>query len=526
MRVPKFTVFFAVSIPLFGIVLILSILVCDDSYWIDSNGIPTLARYSEGAGHDAVGAVNDLLPLPDEHIRSSLALADNQTLTSVTVYDVSQKIIQEKDPYLPEALQPITYKKCCKMALATTRKRSKADKRNDRCKHICFSKNACTNKLYPFSSEKEKAFFSQEKKKWKNKKYRHPAIKKCAGIMSKNPPQPTRWCQNQRLEKQPIHDTNLTLLDINLTNIPMGCSMVMGMGGMSGPWDRTMLFPKGKLAFCGIPKVGISSWLQFLRFTLGAKDYQSAPHLKTDINFLRFDRLRPRKRKTLLMTEAWTKAIILRNPAERFLSAYLDKVDGSSLSWLRDMTFAEFVDFVDDKNTTCQAIRGPLTQSGITWCMDPHWRPQVWSCGLWELLPYFDIVGSMDSADLVTRVILEKANLWDSYGKHYITSKGQNAGDKICKMPPPPLNEVKEEHKGFQQYHHPVTNTTARLYGNKHKKDSSSKMEKYYTKELLDKVKKLYADDYTIWNALSKSKVGWLSGRQLAAMLNPTCVVD
>ena len=28
------------------------------------------------------------------------------------------------------------------------------------------------------------------------------------------------------------------------------------------------------VAFCGIPKVSITQWLQFLRFTFGAKDYQ------------------------------------------------------------------------------------------------------------------------------------------------------------------------------------------------------------------------------------------------------------
>jgi len=233
-----------------------------------------------------------------------------------------------------------------------------------------------------------------------------------------------------------------------------------------------------------------------------------------------------------LESNEWTKAVFLRNPAERFLSAYLDKVENSKLSWLRgmpNMTFADFVNFVDDHNVTCQEDRtGPLTQVGMTWCMDPHWRPQTWSCGLWELLPHFDFVGSLDSTDRATRALLKKVNLWDSYGKHYIISKETKIGDMICKMHPPHNVGLNAEHKGFQQYYVPITNATggSRLYGHSHKKNSSSKMKEYYTEELLKKVKRLYADDYILWNALSKSKVGWLSGKKLANMLNPTCIVD
>lgn len=57
-------------------------------------------------------------------------------------------------------------------------------------------------------------------------------------------------------------------------------SRTNGMCGGSGPYDRLYLYPSGKLAFCGIPKAGITQWLHFLRFTIGAKDYQSIPYCK------------------------------------------------------------------------------------------------------------------------------------------------------------------------------------------------------------------------------------------------------
>ena len=37
--------------------------------------------------------------------------------------------------------------------------------------------------------------------------------------------------------------------------------------------------------------VGITQWLQFLRFTFGAKDYLSSPHIKPEVFAMRFDKM-------------------------------------------------------------------------------------------------------------------------------------------------------------------------------------------------------------------------------------------
>lgn len=319
----------------------------------------------------------------------------------------------------------------------------------------------------------------------------------------------------------------------------MGCSDVIGMSGMSGSFDRMILFPPGKLAFCGIPKVGYSAWLQFLRFTLGAKDYQSHPHSKIDKNFFLFDRLNPKNQRNILENEKWTKAVFLRDPAERFLSAYLDKIHDNSqwdksMNTRKNMTFAKFVDFVGKSNITCDKDKGELSQLGMTWCMDPHWRPQTWSCGLWDLLPQFDFVGNINNAKLTTRLLLEKVDMWHSYGKHYRTSKRGDIQGHVCRTLPPEQLGSKDECQGFQQTCNATTirmsdsegGGDARLYEHTHQKKSADKMNQYYTKELLEKVKKLYADDFMLWNALSKSKSGWSNGKKMAKFLNPSCLVD
>jgi hypothetical protein len=71
---------------------------------------------------------------------------------------------------------------------------------------------------------------------------------------------------------------------------PPGCSQI-SEGGGSGPYQHLTLFPTAKLAFCGIPKVSITQWLQFLRFTFGAKDFAAFPHAKPDVLLMRFDKL-------------------------------------------------------------------------------------------------------------------------------------------------------------------------------------------------------------------------------------------
>lgn len=203
------------------------------------------------------------------------------------------------------------------------------------------------------------------------------------------------------------------------------------------------------------------------------------------------------------------------------------------------MTFAEFVNLVDKRNVTCQKEVGSfeMTHSGMTWCTDPHWRPQSWSCGLWELLPHFDVVGNIKKADTVTKSLLEKVDMWHSYGKYYRTSKRGNKNKSICRTFPPQQLDSKDEFAGFQQISNVTINTTItstnsrighipnQSYEDFHQKNSGDKMKKYYTKELLEKVKRIYADDYRLWNALSKSNAGWLSGKEMAVMLNPACGV-
>jgi hypothetical protein len=102
--------------------------------------------------------------------------------------------------------------------------------------------------------------------------------------------------------------------------------------------------PDAKLLFCGIPKVGISEFVNFFRYSYGAKDYLSMPHFKADREEFLLGRLSRFTATQLIQDPTWTKAVFFRDPAERLLSAYLDKIVGNG--------YTHKIFHLHDENTT------------------------------------------------------------------------------------------------------------------------------------------------------------------------------
>ena len=344
--------------------------------------------------------------------------------------------------------------------------------------------------------------------------------------------QPPQWCQPQQPQQQHSSSSSSiaqTITRANATSsylttlIPAGCSR-FSMGERSGPFDRTFLIPQGKLLFCGIPKVGITQWLRFSRFVFGAGDYQSVPHYKNDILPFQFDNLSRLRQEEVMSDPTWTKAIFLRDPAERFLSAYLDKVEQRQFRELdldikttnTTIRVNMFHNWVQSLETTpfanCQNRTGP------SWCWDPHWRPQVYSGRIREMLPSFDFVGSLSQAANHTKTLLERVNLWKDYGAKYMVSVQRTKRKDLCHtMPPNPNGSVFTG--GFQQ--------NIKTKNDRHTRDSKSKINVLFTSEIWKIVKRLYQQDYELWNALNgirpEENRRWMTGRELAERLNPSC---
>jgi len=453
----------------------------------------------------------------DDDDSQSLDPQNNNVASLDTALELlgKNKPLRKKGGSLPDALQPVTYGGCC-------------PKKEGRFMQTCLTEKACEDDtLYPFTSQQEADMFARYTPDGPDKLILQ---RRCDKANAQIRP-PTTWCSNTTTSSR--------------KKFPMGCS-AFSMAGGSGPYDRLLLFPSGKLAFCAIPKAGITQWLQFLRFTLGAKDYQSMPYYKKDSKNFHFDRLQPHIQDEIWNGGEWTKAILIREPAERLLSAYLDKVvpKPSGRGQINDagnenerdqqsnnnedqgrrrlkvpfgpnVTFADFVDILAMENITKLGgeYRGT---TGISWQTDPHWRPQAWSCGLSENMKQFDYIGSLDNAAFHTKALLQQVDMWDSYGKHYrVSEKGETKGTAAATWPPPPL-QPGEKAEGFQQQ---GTNDN-----DKHNRNSRNKLDKYYTPELMKKVREIYWMDFALWDALKEAeKEGKVRGKDIVAKLNPEC---
>lgn len=262
---------------------------------------------------------------------------------------------------LPDALLPISFNSCCMPAGYSTHHKD-VD-----CFGTCFSKKACNDTTYPYSSSEEKALYPMANM---TEHFKKELKDECLSPTTLVPPM--EWCQNPNNVQA---GTNTTSLSYHIHNIPpMGCSHVSNSGG-SGAFQNMLIFPSAKLALCGIPKVGITQWIQFLRFVAGAKDYPSLPHYKRDVSFFRFDKLDPLAQKRIWEDEEWKFAVFLRDPAERLLSAYLDKIlkNKALVDEIGSNGTIAFEQFVARLS---QTFNGPSCKTpnlnGLSWCSDPR----------------------------------------------------------------------------------------------------------------------------------------------------------
>lgn len=139
-----------------------------------------------------------------------------------------------------------------------------------------------------------------------------------------------------------------------------------------------------------------------------------------------------------------------------------------------------------------------------------------------RFLPRFSYVGSLNYMDTQARSILNEVGLWESHGKYYHWHKDKKtAGGSRCNSPPPNL-KAGERLFGFQQNPKSKNNTLrASDTGYGHATDSKTKMDRYYTPEMLKKVHRLFEQDYKLWDLVNEERLH--SGSELAVSLSDEC---
>eukprot|EP00980_Cylindrotheca_fusiformis_P014594 scaffold3955_cov160-Cylindrotheca_fusiformis.AAC.14 len=185
-------------------------------------------------------------------------------------------------------------------------------------------------------------------------------------------------------------------------------------------WDRSPVVVKQfKLLFFTIPKVGCTTWKLLFRRMKGRKNWKKQdgglPH-NPKLNGLDYlNRANITFAKQVMLDPTWTKAIFVRDPKQRFLSAYLDKAVGDGSKFIqqkccRDGSKLQQTQCVENGRKSMASFL-----SMIHTCHDDHWalqsrrvEPKYWK--------YINFVGHLETMAEDGERLLRKIGAWDLYG--------------------------------------------------------------------------------------------------------------
>lgn len=224
-----------------------------------------------------------------------------------------------------------------------------------------------------------------------------------------------------------------------------------------GPWDGApIVIEKYKLIFWTIPKVACTEFKKLFRRMQGHSNWQlensQLPHNPYSNGLRYLYHYTPQEAEFMITHGSWTKAVFVRNPQERLLSAFLDKVEGShnqSQHYVRRHCCPNHKDanqrnrrnpFLEQQILQCDLFLKEQEQAelqqhslgesltglrSITWsdfvehittaCRDPHWKPQAKRIPR-KLIPYMTFVGHLDTIADDARQLLTQIGAWEDFG--------------------------------------------------------------------------------------------------------------
>ena len=242
------------------------------------------------------------------------------------------------------------------------------------------------------------------------------------------------------------------------------------------------------LIFCAAAKVGSTTWRQLWRTIDPNMDELSK---WPGWHELALRDLGAERSTELLNNASWTKAAFVRDPAERLLSAYLNKIanmqdgEGSLGLYRRNLGLA------DDFNLSSVSFGAfvDILSKQKPEFLNIHWNSQALNCDLGKFLPAYNFIGCFESVSVQSKCLLSK--LRRSSGAS--AAGGQDAWAEFG---------ANGNTKGGRIF--PPRRTQSNVEGG-HMTQAADRMAQFYTAGLLEKVRALYAEDYRLFGV----RCGW-----------------
>lgn len=192
-------------------------------------------------------------------------------------------------------------------------------------------------------------------------------------------------------------------------------------------WDTApIIIESHRLVFFTIPKVGCTVWKQLFRRMMGYTDWKSQdyetllPHNPT-FNGLKFLYHYDLFNASEIMTSPnWTRAMMVREPKKRFLSAFLDKAVSNDHIHI-------IMACCTDKSCVAKAQDIPGFLRLCSTCADAHWRAQNDRVD-YKYWPFIDEIGHVETAAADAKRLLQRIGAWDEFGS---TGWGQDGNQPI-----------------------------------------------------------------------------------------------
>jgi hypothetical protein len=216
-------------------------------------------------------------------------------------------------------------------------------------------------------------------------------------------------------------------------------------------WDAApVVIESHKLLFFTIPKVGCTVWKQLFRRMMGYEDWKSQDYTKLlphdpETNGLKYlYHYSLEEANTMMTSPDWTRAIMVRDPKLRFLSAFLDKAVSNDHIHIINRCCPD-ESCVED----AQTIPGFLQLVRV--CDDEHWRGQDQRVDA-KYWPYMDWVGYVETAASDAETLLRKIGAWEEFGKSGWGDDGKNAIFQSTEQTGAGVHATWSQHKVWQWY--------------------------------------------------------------------------